>query len=307
VVQQLSVRGGEWHADPPEDPALVGELRSPALEAALAAAPAGTRLEYRYGGLCVAVRGAVTDATALDALCRVAAAFADGMARACALLPALDPATALPAPAATPRARWIAEGVQRVQWHTPPQSVPEARAAYELAVADEAQGSGHSARKVLLPAAVVLSLVLGAIILGAGYAFGSLAGAVVFIVVFGPFFLWRLFRAAWRTGDEVTADHTAAHAGPWATEAFARAYASARGMQLEDRDAFRRRFDSPVPGTPIKVLRRDGCRLVLWTDHSDLTARRFHLIGIGTRTVAHEVDDAGRSFANLDKLAAEVS
>ena len=78
-------------------------------------------------------------------------------------------------------------------------------------------------------------------------------------------------------------------------------------MQLEDRDAFRRRFDSPVPGTPIKVLRRDGCRLVLWTDHSDLTARRFHLIGVGARTVAHEVDDAGRSFANLDKLAAEVS
>ena len=37
-----------------------------------------------------------------------------------------------------------------------------------------------------------------------------------------------------------------------ATEAFARAYAAARGMQLEDRDAFRRRFDSPVPGTPSR-------------------------------------------------------
>ena len=68
--------------------------------------------------------------------------------------------------------------------------------------------------------------------------------SLLFIVVFGPFFLWRLFRAAWRTGDEVTADHTAAHAGPWGTEAFARAYAAARGMRIEDRDAFRRRFEA---------------------------------------------------------------
>jgi hypothetical protein len=45
---------------------------------------------------------------------------------------------------------------------------------------------------------------------------------------------------------------------------------------------------------------------VLWTDDSDLTVRRFHLIGVGSRTVAHEVDDAGRSAANLDRLAAEV-
>jgi hypothetical protein len=306
VVQDLTIRDGEWQADPPEDPALLGELRSPTLEAALAAAPPGARIEYRYGGLCVAVRGAVTDAAALDALCRAAAAFADGMAGACALLPALDPATALPPPADTPRARWIAEGVQRVQWHAPPQSVPEARAAYELAVADEAGDSGRSARKVLLPAAIVLSLVLGAVILAVGYAFDSLAGAIVFIAVFGPFFLWRLFKGAWQTGGEVAADHTAAHAGPWGTEAFARAYAAARDMELEDRDAFRRRFDSPVPGTPIKVLRRDGCRLVLWTDDSDLTARRFHLIGVGARTVAHEVDDAGRSSAKLDALAAEV-
>jgi hypothetical protein len=306
VVQELTVHEFEWRADPPEDPALLAELRSPDLDAALAAAPRGTRLEYRYGGLCVAVRGAVTDAAALDALCRVAAAFAAGMNRACALLPALDPAAPLPAPADTPRARWITEGVQRVQWHTPPASVPEARAAYELAVADEAKGSGTRARKVLIPAAIVLSLVLAALILGIGLAFDSLVGAIAFIVVFGPFFLWRLFRGAWQAGGEVAADHTAAHAGPWGAEAFARAYAAARGMKLEDRDAFRRRFDSPVPGTPVKVLRGDGCRLVLWTDDSDLTVRRFHLIGVGSRTVAHEVDDAGRSAANLDRLAAEV-
>ena len=306
VVQELTVREFEWRPEPAEEPALLAELRSPDVEAALAAAPRGTRIEYRYGGLCVAQRGAVTDPAALDALCRVAAAFAAAMGRACALLPALDPVAPLPAPADTPRARWIAEGVKRVEWHTPPGSIPEARAAYELAVADEAKGSGSKARKVLIPAAIVLSLVIGAVILGIGLAFDSLVGAVAFIVVFGPFFLWRLFRGAWQAGSEVAADHTAAHAGPWGAEAFARAYAAARGMELEDRDAFRRRFDSPVPGTPVKVLRGDGCRLVLWTDDSDLTVRRFHLVGIGSRTVAHEVDDAGRSAANLDRLAAEV-
>jgi hypothetical protein len=78
-------------------------------------------------------------------------------------------------------------------------------------------------------------------------------------------------------------------------------------MQLEDRDAFRRRFDSPVPGVPLKVLRGDRFRLVLWADYSDVTRRTHHLIGIGARTVAHEVDDDGRSAANLDRLAAEVA
>jgi hypothetical protein len=136
--------------------------------------------------------------------------------------------------------------------------------------------------------------------------FDSLVESIAFVVVFGPFFVYGLFRAAWRAGSEVRAEHTATHAGPWAVEAFARGYAVARGMQLEDRDAFRRRFASPVPGVPLKVLRGDGCRLVLWLDPSDLTRRTYHLIGIGARTVAHEVDDAGRSAANLDRLAAEV-
>ena len=304
---QLQRASHSWTAEPAEDESLLGELLGPELDAALAAAPPGTRVEYRYGGLCVAARGAVYEAAALDALCHVAATFAAAMRRASELLPSLDPATPLPAPAETPRSRWIAEGVARVQWQTPPASVPEAKAAYAQAVAGEAKGTGRSARGVALAFAVVIALVALGVTLAVGLAFDSIVGSIAFIVVFGPFFLYRLFKGAWETGTELSADHTATRAGPWGIEAFARGYAGARGMQLEDRDAFRRRFDSPVPGVPLKVLRRDRCRLVLWLDPSDLTARRYHLVGIGARTVAHEVDDAGRSAANLDRLAAEVA
>ena len=305
LVQRAS---HSWTAQPAEDQALLDELLGgPDLDAALAAAPRGTRVEYRYGGLCVAARGAVYEAAALDALCRVAAAFAAGMRRAAALLPPLDPSAPLPAPPATPRARWIEEGVARVRWPSPPASVPEAYAAYAQAVAAEANGSGRTVRRYALAAAGVVALVALGVTLAVGMAFDSLIGSIAFVVVFGPFFVYRLFRAAWRTGSEVSTDHTTAHAGPWAVEAFARGYAAARGMQLEDRDAFRRRFDSPVPGVPLKVLRGDRFRLVLWADYSDVTRRTHHLIGVGARTVAHEVDDAGRSAANLDRLAAEVS
>ena len=135
-----------------------------------------------------------------------------------------------------------------------------------------------------------------------------MAESVAVCVVFGPFFLYRLFKGALDARPR----------GEGRPRALARALAvGARGLRarlrrppagwsLEDRDAFRRRFESPVPGTPLKVLRGKGCRLVLWADYCDVTRRTYHLIGVGKRTVAHEVDDAGRSAANLDRLAAEV-
>src|SRR5215211_4204605 len=47
-------RGGyRWKADPAEDPALLRELLGAGLDAAIAAAPAGTTVELRYGALCV--------------------------------------------------------------------------------------------------------------------------------------------------------------------------------------------------------------------------------------------------------------
>ena len=295
-----------WTADPAEDPALLAELLDADLDAALALAPPATVVEYRYGGLCVSARGAITDPAALDALCRVAATFAAGMRRAAGLLPALDPAAELPAPAQTPRSQWIDQGVARVTWHTPPASVPEATAAYAQAVEEEAAGSGRSARRIGLGAAFVIAWIALGITLGLGYAFDRVLESVAVCIFFGPFFLYRLFKGALELGREAKADHAASHALPWGLEAFTRGYASTRGMVPEDRDAFRRRFESPVPGTPLKVLRGKGCRLVLWADYSDVTRRTYHLIGVGKRIVAHEVDDAGRSIANLDRLAAEV-
>ena len=230
-----------------------------------------------------------------------------GTAR-CALLPALDPAAELPAPAQTPRARWIDEGVQRVQWHTPPASVPEAPRRLRAGGGGGGAGQRPPARKVRIAAAVVLSLVLGAIILGAwATRFDRLGRRVVFIVSSARSSSTACSGARWRTGDEVERrPHGRARLPVGRSRPSRARYAPRAAWQLEDRDAFRRRFDSPVPGTPLKVLRGEGCRLVLWADYCDLTARRYHLIGVGARTVAHEVDDAGRSVANLDRLAAEV-
>lgn len=306
VVQELTIRAGAWQVEPAEDPALLATLRTPQVEAALAAVPDDTTLEYRYGGLCVASPHAVTDAAVLDALCRLAAAFGVAMEGAAALLPALDPDTPLPPPAEDERARWLAEGVARVQWSRPPASVPEAAAAYGQMLGEEAAASGSSVRRIAMAAALVLA-VLGLAAIAALGAFFGWPAALGALIVVGPLFVFRLLRGAWRTGAEASADHLAARTTPWGLEAFARGYAAERGMVLEDRDAFRRRFDSPVPGVPLKVLRGGGRRLVLWLDTSDLAAKRHVLIGIGPAGVVHhQVDDAGRSVANLDRLAAEV-
>ena len=145
------------------------------------------------------------------------------------------------------------------------------------------------------------------ITLGLGYAFDRVAESVVVCVFFGPFFLYRLFKGALALGREAQGrPRGRARAAVGAGGLRARLRERRAGWSLEDRDAFRRRFESPVPGTPLKVLRGKGCRLVLWADYSDVTRRTYHLIGVGARTVAHEVDDAGRSAANLDRLAAEV-
>ena len=123
-----------WTADPAEDPALLAELLGPDLDAALAVAPPTTVVEYRYGGLCVSARGAVTDPAALDAMCRVAPPSPRACGAPPRCCPRSTPRAELPAPAQTPRAQWIDQGVARVTWHTPPASVPEATAAYAQAV-----------------------------------------------------------------------------------------------------------------------------------------------------------------------------
>jgi hypothetical protein len=317
---QTLTRGSHtWTADPPEDPAILDAIMSRELDEALIAAPEGTEVELRYGALCVSAPNAITQAAALDALCRVATAVAAGVARAAALLPSLDAAEPLPAPPVTPRSQWIDAGVARVQWPQPPASVPEAAAAYAEAVRHEARGAGSSMRLIAFGAAVVVTILVAAAVVLGGRLFGdNNVEIAAFIVISAPFFLWRLGRSVLHAGREASDDHIAARATPWGIEAFARGYAAQRGLQLEDRDAFRRRFDSPVPGEPLKVMfgpiaaGAPAGRLVLWLDRLDLAVKRYFVLAVvpgphGPEVVSREVTDAERSAATLDALAVEAA
>jgi hypothetical protein len=172
-------------------------------------------------------------------------------------------------------------------------------------------------RAIVAAAAVVITiLVLAAVILG-GRLFGDNSLEIAgFIAICAPFFLWRMVRGVLEAGREASEDYLAARATPWGIEAFARGYAAERGLQLEDCDAFRRRFDSPVPGEPLKVMFgpiADGVpagRLVLWLDKLDLAVKRYFVLAVvpgphGPEVVSREVSDAERSSATLDALAAE--
>jgi len=327
-------RGGyRWTVDPAEDPALLRELLGAGLDAAIAAAPAGTTVELRYGALCVSAKGAITDPAALDALCRVAAAVAAGVDRAAALLNLQDPAAPLPAPRDDARARWIDAGVRRISWREPPASVPAAAAAYAQSVAAEA---GIARRKTLMIAAPV-ALVVALLALAGTVAMGKLVGdaplwTLGVVVVGAPFVVFRLVHGVHTMGREAAGAHTALRATPWGIEAFAREYARTRGLTLEDRDAFRRGFDSPVAGMPLKVFggqiaERVRGRLVLWLDPTDLSAKSYWLLAVvpsagdaapqppagapysagprgGALVLSLEVPDGGRTAGNLDVLAA---
>jgi hypothetical protein len=139
----------------------------------------------------------------------------------------------------------------------------------------------------------------------------------------GLILLPGVFAAARGARREVIASHVALRAGPWGIEAFARGYASARGMRLEDCEEFRRRFDAPLPGRPLKVLRAsDDLRLVLWLSRFELPKQHWLLAIVparegpppavdgyvvaarsGALCVAVPVGDEGRSGAALDTLA----
>jgi hypothetical protein len=327
-------RGGyRWTADPAEDPALLREVLGAGLDAAIAAAPAGTTVELRYGALCVSAEGAITDPAALDALCHVAAAVAAGVERAASLLSIEDPAAPLPAPRDDARARWIDAGVRRIAWPEPPASVPAAAAAYAQSVAAEA---GVARRKTMMIAAPV-ALFLALLALAGTVIAGKLIGdpplwTLAIVVVGAPFVVFHLLHGVHSMGREAATAHTALRATPWGIEAFAREYARSRGLTLEDRDAFRRGFDSPVAGMPLKVLGgeiADGLRgrLVLWLDPTDLSAKSYWLLAVvpsaggpaprppagapysadvrgRALVLSLEVPDAGRTATNLDALAA---
>ena len=118
----------------------------------------------------------------------------------------------------------------------------------------------------------------------------------------------------------------------WGREAFAREYARARGLRIEDAEQVRRRIPIPLPGRPERSMYGrlgegvDG-RLVLWRDrtHPESGNRAMNLALVpapsasppaarepyevaqagGWLIVAHDLGTGGRTAAALDALSVE--
>ncbi len=270
-----------WRAVPAEDDARILRIARGA-EAALAHAPEGTRVELNDGALCVSTGGIVTDAAVLDLLCHIAGGVAGALVALAAAETPLDPATPVGPPPPSARADWLDQGVAHVRWSEPPASVAAAQAAYQ----DEAQAQTHArgVRGTVRGLGVALFIVLTLIgLAGIGAAWLALpelrpelvlsAAGLLFIFLPGGLI------AAWRAGREVHDDEVSVRALPWGIEAFAREYAAARGLRLEDPDAFRHRFPSPFPGAPLRVMHGELSPgvpgwVALWND--DVWPQRRH-------------------------------
>jgi hypothetical protein len=324
-VQEATRGPHTFRINPPEDDATLDAVAGPDMLTALAHAPADTQVEYVDGVLCVWARGIVEDHAALDALCAVALCVQRGIRAAVARHGELDPAVALPPPAGV-RQRWLDEHVARVPWERPPASVADARAAYTPLVSARAGRSGSRARTWVLLLGLLGSVlwVLGAIF------FARLLDDPIALIA-APFgFLYGVYktvRIAFESADEVAHDEVMAQVGPWSLEAFARGYARARGLTIEDPDALRHRFTSPVGGRPLRAMQGDlggGVQghVALWRDW---VANAHWLVAVvgappgepratppyqAARSgrllvVGRQVGDEQRSAAALDALLAE--
>jgi hypothetical protein len=321
-----------WRLEPAEPARTLDAIAGPEMLEALREAPWGTRIEVDYGVLCVSVGRTVDDATELDALCRVATAVADGIRQVAARQEELDPDVALASPPETPRARWIDAGVDTVAWREPPPSAEQAAAAYAPVAAGAGRRAGRIAGGIALVLGVGASLAWVALWLALAAWFGASppialvmgAGGVIALLVVSV-------RAAGSASGGTSHDHVVARARPWGMEAFAREYARSRGLRMEDVDAFRHRFDAPLPGRPIKAFHGDlgdGVRghLAIWQDPTSPGRQRHWLLAVvrapsalpsvapgyvaelrsGALVVAREVAESDRSLAALDALAAAV-
>jgi hypothetical protein len=318
------VRGGLlWRFATEEDDATVDAIAGVAQLAALAAAPDDTRVEFEHGALCVWTPGLIDDADQLDALCRAAAAIAEGVRAAVSAFPPLTADVAVAPPRSNARSGWIDAGVATVAWPQAPASVAEAVAAYEPVVAARASRLGRGWIAILLAA----WLLGAAAVVGIALAWSEpllLAGALV-IVVAGA---WRLPRILGREHRRFSADEVAARARSWGLEAFVRGYAHERGLALEDHDELRRRFDAPFAGFPQRAVHGDlggvPGHLVMWVEPCEPPPHRRRLLALVPRPqrlepppapysaelrgeiciVAVEVADERSMAAALDALAA---
>jgi hypothetical protein len=325
VARELRYADGAWVTDPPESDADVSALVSSVAE--LAAAWPGVIVEMRDGWVCVAANGVVESAAHLDGLCRIASALADGARQAAALHPPLDPTAPTRAQVLPPDLQWVEVMASKIQWTGPPASIPAAQEAYAGLHIDAHPDTGRQVSRV----ALIVVLVLGAL----GFL---LAAALVFVfhdpieglavaaacIIAAP----KAIGAALRAGPETVQEDAAAASGLPGVEAFAREYAKARGMALEDRDEFRRRFSSPIPGAPLKVMYGQlggnvTGRIVLWMARDERWVMRYWNMAVvpapageaagvlpqfrvervgDVLVIAEQVTNDGRSVERLDAL-----
>jgi hypothetical protein len=322
-------RGGHtFDLNPAEDGATLDAIAGPDTLTALAHAPESTRVELTDGVLCVSARGIIEDHGVLDTLCAVAMGIAAGVRATVARHGELDPEAPLPAPPVTPRQQWLDAGAARVNWSAPPASVGDARAAYEPLVAERAKGSGRRARGAILLFGLLGCVVWFGLCLGGAKLFGEdpLYG-LAFGAVTSLWGVWKVIGAAFEGGEEARADEVASQAWPWALEAFARGYTQARGLTLEDPAALRHQLAAPLAGRPLRVMGGDlgdGVRghVALWRDHKrdahwlvaavpapggpvEATPPYQATLAGATLVVGRQVDESGRSTAELDALLAE--
>lgn len=268
----LERHGWRWTAVPAEDERVLDALLGGAVGAALARAPEGAEVTMRDGLLVVAADGLLVDEDALEALCMIAAALAVGAWTAVALRERLDPAAADGAVAPAADAPFFA-------------SVDEAVAAS----AQDVRGAERTARIVrtvalltglAIVAAFVAADVLVLVVFDVNVATQAVVVAFTLLVM-----VPGVLRGARHVAGIAGRQHVAARAVPRGRAAFLDGYAARHGLRVEDPDALRRAFDSPLPGTPIGVLHGtlapgvDG-RLVLWRDRTDEAARRAMLLAI---------------------------
>jgi hypothetical protein len=207
--------------------------------------------------------------------------------------------------------------------------VPAAQAAYAGLAAEDAARTGRT-----VSGAAFLVLVVVGLIWFAGDALLAVAlhqyGAALIAAVIGVGAIPFAISAARSAGKEEAEGQVADRSKLPGLEAFVREYARARGMALEDRDEFRRRFTSPIPGAPIKVMygRLGGDvtgRLVLWMSRGERFEAQYWNMAVvplpagaivpsipgyqamragDALVLAEPVPNEGRSVERLDALRA---
>lgn len=312
--------GRLWRVEPVESQETLGAFANEATRAALAAAPAETRVELHEGVLCVWVEGAVEDAGTLDALCRVASGLAAGARQAVAAQPILDAATSCGPPKPSAYESYLEQGADLVSWSSPPASIAVAFEAYQGATGASGRPTRRRAGMPSLIGWSFVGAVVGACLLPLAdvWSPAPLAAAGVFAacVLIG---IAMSRRESSRMGERLDAQRAA----PYAVHAFAREYARARGLVPEDPDEVRRRFPAPLAGHPSRAMHGDlggvPGHLLIWRDSladqhwllavvpspgTDVQAPAPYLAerAGGLLTVGIQVAQDDRSVARLDAL-----